>query len=197
MTKKELSTSGTPFFTDDWKHVVVMRDVLVHKLRLYLNGNFVTDSDETGVTGIAEVSDLILGNIGELELLAGSAPAAPYKGQLDELKIFNYPLNATEVLDLYQNVLLSNDKFSHNKSDIIVYPNPVSEQINISIPSYKQSYISATITDITGKIIFKDKLTALENGRFVLSVANKKLSGVYILNVSGENLNSNLKIVAK
>ncbi|MFG6687368.1 LamG-like jellyroll fold domain-containing protein [Mariniflexile sp. HNIBRBA6329] len=196
VTKKELSTSGTPFFTGNWEHVVVMRDVSAHKLKLYLNGNFVVDLDETGVNGIAEVSDLILGNIGELELLNGTGPA-PYKGLLDELKIFNYPLNATEVLNLYQNVLLSNDKFSQNKDDVMVYPNPVNEQINISVPSYKQAYLLATITDMTGKLIFKDQLTSLGNSRFVLSIANKKLSGVYILNVSGENINSNLKIVVK
>lgn len=196
VTKKELKTSGTPFFTGNWEHVVVMRDVSAHRLRLYLNGNFVIDFDETGVTGIAEVSDLILGNIGELELLAGTGPA-PYKGQLDELKIFNYPLNATEVSDLYQNVLLSNEKFSQNKNDIIVYPNPVSNQIDIYIPSYKQSHLIATLTDITGKLILKDKIVSNGNGGFTLNIANKKLSGIYLLNVSGKNINSNLKIVAK
>ncbi|MEN3322244.1 LamG-like jellyroll fold domain-containing protein [Mariniflexile soesokkakense] len=196
VTKKELKTSGTLFFTDNWEHVVVMRDVLAHKLRLYLNGNFVTDLDETGVTGVAEVSDLILGNIGELELLGGTAPS-PYKGQLDELKIFNYALNATEVLDLYQNVLLSNEKFSQNKNEIFVYPNPVSNQINIYIPSNKQSYLTATLTDVTGKVIIKDKMEFQGNGRFVLKIANKKLSGIYILNVYGENINNNFKIAAK
>ena len=196
ITKKELKTSATPFFTNNWEHVVVMRDVVAHKLRLYLNGAFVIDLDETGVTGIAEVSDLILGNIGELELSAGTL-ASPYKGLLDELKIFNYALNTAEVLDLYQNVLLSNEKFSQNKTEIILYPNPINEKINLYIPSYEHLYVTTTITDVTGKVIFRDRIESNGNSRFEFNIANKKLLGVYILNVSGENLNSNLKIIAK
>ncbi|MFD0988862.1 hypothetical protein ACFQ1R_02030 [Mariniflexile jejuense] len=60
---------------------------MAHRLRLYLNGVLITELDETGVIGISEVSDLIIGNIGELELQNGTAPA-PYKGMLDELEFF-------------------------------------------------------------------------------------------------------------
>lgn len=105
VTKKELKGVGTRFFTGKWEHVVVMRDVAAHKLRLYLNGVLQGELDETGVTGIAEPTDLILGNIGELELASGTAPA-PYKGKLDELKIFNYALSASEIQAIYNNTVI-------------------------------------------------------------------------------------------
>ncbi|MFI1772801.1 LamG-like jellyroll fold domain-containing protein [Thalassobellus citreus] len=194
VTKKELSSDGAPFFTGNWEHVVVMRDVTAHKLRVYLNGVFIKDLDETGVTGIAEVSDFILGNIGELELLNGTSPA-PYKGKLDELKVFNHALSASDVTTLYQNSL-SSKEFNYNKNDIKVYPNPINNQINIKIPAYNKPYLTTTLKDVTGKVIIKEKLNVYKNGHFVLNIANKKLSGIYILNIFGENLNMNLRIVA-
>ncbi|RZK67930.1 MAG: hypothetical protein EOO92_23800, partial [Pedobacter sp.] len=44
---------------------------------------------------------LVIGNIGELEFLASANTPAPYKGQLDELKIFNYALNQEQVMQQY------------------------------------------------------------------------------------------------
>ncbi|MFL1011704.1 LamG-like jellyroll fold domain-containing protein [Flavisericum labens] len=194
VTKKELSTNGTPFFSGFWVHVVVMRDIVQHKLKLYRNGVFISDLDETGVTGIAEISDLILGNIGELELLNGTSPA-PYKGQLDELKIFNFALSDAEVSNLYQNGTLSNIEFNYN-SDINVFPNPVNQELNIKINSYNGAQLNITLTDVTGKVILKERIDSVGKGHFVLNVEDKNLQGLYILNVKGNNLNQNLKLIA-
>ncbi|MES2574762.1 MAG: GDSL-type esterase/lipase family protein [Bacteroidota bacterium] len=196
VTKKEVSASTANFYTGNWVNVVVMRDVTAHKLRIYTNGGSPVEVDETGVTGIAEVSDLVIGNIGAIELTSGTTPA-PYKGQFDELKIFNHVLTATEVLDLYNNVSLSNEKFTKNKSKISIYPNPVKDQIFINIPGYSASSVTATLIDMTGRVIIKEKITSDGNGLFSLNITTKNTSGVYILNVSGDNLNSNFKIVAE
>jgi hypothetical protein len=199
-TKTELTSSlaATSYFTGNWVNLIIMRDVTASKLRIYTNGVFTNEkADATGTAvGIGEPTDLVIGNIGALELFANTTPA-PYKGLFDELKIFNYALNATEITQLYNETLLSNDKFIQNKVSGIVYPNPAKEQIFISIPDYKESYVTATLSDVTGKIIFKEKVASNGNGVFKLNIANKKVSGLYILNVSGENLNSNYKIIAE
>ncbi|MCI9846579.1 T9SS type A sorting domain-containing protein [Flavobacterium pectinovorum] len=199
-TKTELASSlaATSYFTGNWVNVIIMRDVTASKLRIYTNGVFTNEkADATGTAvGIGEPTDLVIGNIGALELFANTTPA-PYKGLFDELKIFNYALNATEITQLYNQALLNNDKFTQNKVSGTVYPNPVKEQIFISIPNYKESYVTATLSDVTGKIIVKEKISSDGNGVFKLNIANKKVSGLYILNVSGENLNSNYKIVAE
>ncbi len=106
VTKKELSVSATDFFKGSWVHVVIMRDIAAHKMRLYRDGTLISEISETGVTGIGEPTDLILGNIGELELESGTAPA-PYKGKLDELKIFNYALSASEVVEIYNTTVIN------------------------------------------------------------------------------------------
>jgi hypothetical protein len=200
VTKTELTSSlaATSYFTGNWVNVVIMRDVAAAKLRIYTNGVFTNEkADATGTSvGIGEPTDLVIGNIGALELFVNTTPA-PYKGLFDELKMFNYALTATEVTALYNQALLSNDKFLQNKNVGTVYPNPVKDQIFINIPSYKTAIATATLSDITGKVILKEKIVSDANGLFSLNIANKKISGIYILNVSGENLNSNFKIMAE
>lgn len=197
VTKKEITSPIANYFTGNWVHVVIQRDVVAHKMRIYTNGALSTEGDETAVTGISEASDLIIGNIGELEFLSTANAPAPYKGAFDELKMFNYALSATEIYALYNQAVLGNEEFSISKNAGTVYPNPVKDQIFIQLPDYKKSTLTATLIDMTGRIIVKEKIKSNGQGVFNLNIANKKISGNYILNVSGENLNSNFKVIGK
>ena len=195
--KKEVSTAAAPFFTGNWVNLVIMRDVVAHKIRIYTDGVFSKELDETAVTGIGEESDFVIGNIGALEFKATTNTPAPYKGAVDELKMFNYALTAPEVMALFNDAKLSNQKFNQNQNNVWVYPNPVKEKIFINVPDSNLSSVTAILTDITGRIILKEKIESDGNGTFSLNIANKKVAGLYILNVSGENLNSNFKIIAE
>ncbi|MEI6946850.1 LamG-like jellyroll fold domain-containing protein [Paraflavisolibacter sp. H34] len=99
--KDELATSGTPFFTGNWVHVVAIRDTTTKKLRVFLNGTFVKEQAITKAVSIGEASALVIGNIGELEFLSSANQPAPYKGSFDELKIFNYSLSDEQILNLF------------------------------------------------------------------------------------------------
>lgn len=197
VTKKEITSPIANYFTGNWVHVVIQRDVVAHKMRIYTNGALSTEGDETAVTGISEASDLIIGNIGELEFLSTANAPAPYKGAFDELKMFNYALSATEIYALYNQAVLGNEEFSISKNAGTVYPNPVKDKIFIQLPDYKKSTLTATLIDMAGRIIVKEKINSNGQGVFNLNIANKKISGNYILNVSGENLNSNFKVIGK
>ncbi|ADY54253.1 hypothetical protein Pedsa_3724 [Pseudopedobacter saltans DSM 12145] len=102
--KDELGVDGYLFYTNEWVHVVLIRDFENRKLKVYANG---VKQGEKAITSaidnIGEESALILGNIGELELLNNEkgvvkaiAPA-PYKGLLDEFKIYNYVLTDAQI----------------------------------------------------------------------------------------------------
>lgn len=88
---------------------------------------------------------------------------------------------------------MTTDKFLSKKS--IIYPNAVKDQISIQLPDYKKSSLTATLRDMTGKIVLSEKINSNEKGIFILNITNKKSSGIYILNASGENLNSNFKVI--
>lgn len=198
--KTELNSTqaATRYYNGAWVNVVVMRDVTGAKLRIYTDGVLTGErADATGTSvGIGEPTDLVIGNIGALELFANTTPA-PYKGLFDELKMFNYALTPTEITALYNQAVLSNEKFSQNNLGGTVFPNPVKDQIFINIPEQKLSQATATLSDISGRIILKEKIVSDGNGLFSLNIAGKKVSGIYVLNVSGENFNSNFKIVAE
>lgn len=197
VTKKEITSPIANYFTNNWVHVVIQRDITAHKMRIYTNGVLSSEGDETAVTGIGEASDLVIGNIGELEFLASTNAPAPYKGAFDELKMYNYALSTTEISALYNQAVLGNAEFSISKNVGSVYPNPVKDQLFIKLPEYKKSSLTATVMDMTGKVIIKEKLNANGNGTFNLNMGSKKVSGNYILNVSGDNLNSNFKIIVQ
>lgn len=197
ITKKEITSPVANYFTNNWVHVVIQRDVVAHKMRIYTNGVLSAEGDETAVTGIGEASDFIIGNIGELEFLGTANPSAPYKGAFDELKMYNYALTATQISALYNQAVLGNAEFSISKNVGTVYPNPVKDQLFIKLPEYKKSSLTATILDMSGKVIIKEKLNANGNGLFNLNFGGRKVSGNYILNVSGDNLNSNFKIIVQ
>ncbi|MFT3824934.1 MAG: gliding motility-associated C-terminal domain-containing protein [Chitinophagaceae bacterium] len=111
--KDELQTDGTPFFVNDWVHVVAIRDTLNKKLQVYLNGALVKEATiSKALSGIGETSAWIIGNIGELEFLAATNKPAPYKGMLDELKIYNYVLSYTEIVTLYYGSAVAQKPYS-------------------------------------------------------------------------------------
>lgn len=99
--KDELQVNGVPFFTNNWTHVVVVRDVTNKKLLMYMNGALAGSiAISKANSGIGEASALVLGNIGELEFLATTNKPAPYKGMLDEVRVYNYVLSTSEITTL-------------------------------------------------------------------------------------------------
>jgi hypothetical protein len=97
--KDELQIAGAPFFTGQWVHVVALRDVTAKKIQVYMNGVLVKEMT-TKALGIGEASDLIVGNIGELEFLTSANAPAPYRGALDELRVYNYALSPAQIAEL-------------------------------------------------------------------------------------------------
>jgi len=98
--KDELQVPGAPFFTNEWVHVTAIRDFENKKLKIYLNGALQQEQTiVNAIDNIGEESALVIGNIGELEFLSSSNQPAPYKGMLDELKIYNYSLTQNQILE--------------------------------------------------------------------------------------------------
>ncbi|WP_143436415.1 LamG-like jellyroll fold domain-containing protein [Hymenobacter crusticola] len=129
--KDELQATGAPFFTGDWVHVAALRDVPNKKLQLYLNGVFVKETT-TKALGIGEASALIVGNIGELEFLSTANQPAPYKGALDELKVFNFALTPAQISQLAAGLpLAARNASKANQQLLEAFPNPFAGQATL------------------------------------------------------------------
>lgn len=93
VTKSEVAIDNSLFFTDAWVHVVVMRDVAADKLRIYRNGALIAERNDNTNNGIGQDSPVVLANTNDFN--------TPFKGLLDEVKIFNYALPDSALLRLY------------------------------------------------------------------------------------------------
>ncbi|MQP23993.1 T9SS type A sorting domain-containing protein, partial [Flavobacterium sp. LMO8] len=54
-----------------------------------------------------------------------------FNGAIDDLKIYNWALNATEISSLYTNNTLTSENFNLNNLEVALYPNPVNDILNI------------------------------------------------------------------
>ncbi|GAB3650605.1 hypothetical protein GCM10028791_18080 [Echinicola sediminis] len=92
-TKTELSTSASPLFSGEWVHLVAIRDREDDVLRVYLNGVQVKETNDRTEKPIGQFEPIILGN--------SNGFGTPFKGHIDEVRLFNKRLSAQEVLELY------------------------------------------------------------------------------------------------
>ena len=93
-TKSTASMSSSTFLNNTWNNIVFVRDVAAKKLRIYRNGSLALEAnDNTGIaTGIGGTTPLIIANSNDLN--------SPWKGMLDEVKMFNYALSSSEISGL-------------------------------------------------------------------------------------------------
>jgi len=91
---------GSTLAIDTWYHVVGVRDVGENEIRLYLNGVLdATPVTDTTVDDISSPRPFLIGN--QEHYVAGQPPTLPFHGIIDEVRIYNRALSATEVQDLY------------------------------------------------------------------------------------------------
>jgi|GEM_PF-260389 len=94
IVKSSVAMSSTTFLNNTWVNIVFVRDVAAKKLRIYRNGTLAIEgNDNTGiVNGIGGTEPLYIANSNDLN--------SPFKGMLDEIKMFNYALSAGEIAGL-------------------------------------------------------------------------------------------------
>lgn len=109
ITKSEVAANNPPFFTNQWVHVVVQRDVAAKKLRLYRNGFLEAEANDNTNTGIGQTDPLIIANTRDFNV--------PFKGMLDEIRIFNYSLTHLQILELFHTDSLPLQPFAPSIAD--------------------------------------------------------------------------------
>lgn len=130
-------------------------------VKLYNNGSFVNGS--TNVNLNTENSTFRLGGNGAIV-------------EFDDLQIYNYELNVTQVGELYNNNFLSSPDFSQNNLKVSLYPNPVNDILNIESDTEIKS---VEIYNLQGQKI----KTALSKQVNVSDLS----SGIYMVRIEDEN----------
>jgi hypothetical protein len=128
-----------------WHHAVCVRKT--DSLLLYLDGNLGASMVLPANTTFYGQNILCLGS-------RRNITQTSFQGFMDETKIFNYPITKSDVKNLFNMdmacVLSSNDISNELDTDVLVFPNPAQNELFIRD---NPEIVSASLTDITGKIV--------------------------------------------
>jgi hypothetical protein len=105
-------------------------------------------------------------------------------------------INGVAMFDAeYSSVNIQNS--INDDANISIYPNPVSDHINISIVAKSKDDITIKILDMTGKVIYT-QISGINKGSNLIQIDRDNIaSGIYFVNIIGANINTNSKIVVK
>lgn len=114
---------STTVVANVWKHIVYTYEQSTGAATIYVDGAFASSSlqpdwNTTG-NGVFYLGSLFTGG------------SSKYVGDIDDLKIFNRAISASEVSNLYTNNALSSPNFASTTPEISIYPNPVKDILHI------------------------------------------------------------------
>lgn len=169
---------GTTLLNDgEWHHVLGIMDV--NEWRLYVDcekeNEMITSSVNPSVVNDASLV------VGRASLPNGQGIYRFYEGIIDEVRIYNRPLNEFEI-DSICNVdyLISGLDFIKRNSIFLVYPNPSNNGLFVvQTEPNKMINLNYEIYSIEGKFIKRGvvnnpiDLSTLENGLFILKIKSK------------------------
>lgn len=107
----------------NWNHIVLSYGS--DTLKTYLNGVMIQSTAFLINTFTNSSSQFKLGGSADYPL------SSLTKGSFDDLKIYNYALNLTEITQLYRNNIVTGIENS-SSTDFAIYPNPAKDIVNVS-----------------------------------------------------------------
>lgn len=171
-----LETSDTNS-NNTWIHYVCTYDGTTAKI--YKNGVLFSSGAKTFNT----INNLDVFKLG----LTESGTPGYFNGAIDDLKIYNYVLNTTEITNLYNNNSLATSDFNQNNLAVLLYPNPANDILNIDTTLELKSI---EIYNIQGQKV-------LESNQKQINVSNLT-SGIYMVKVQdAENKIATKKLTIK
>jgi hypothetical protein len=191
-TYRILSTSTYPFNGVTWMHVAATFDGASSKI--YING--VLDKSVTfaiPTTINSNTSGLYIGSL---------LGARRWKGMLDDILLYNRALSAAEIQQLVSPQVVSPPIVSSKKVMVIeeteklkMYPNPVSNKINLDFKQETSGKVAIAIHDASGRTYLQSNET-VSNNRVIINLADSKLKpGIYFLEVKSPTSSQVMKFL--
>ena len=104
-----------------WHHIVTTYDGVTAKF--YFDGVLKTSMAKSWITSGMFANYFRLGQ--------ATNGTSTFQGAVDDLKIYNRALSDSEVTSLFTTNTLSSTNFAQNNLEVVLYPNPVSDILNI------------------------------------------------------------------
>ncbi|MDF1572952.1 MAG: T9SS type A sorting domain-containing protein [Bacteroidales bacterium] len=137
--------AGESLETGTWYHVTAIYNGM--DMELYINGRLSSFKPWTGTIN-ATLTDLTIG-----QMIPGNT-SYNFKGNLDDLKIYDYGINDQVVQQLYTGTKAT-DRYAEDFARFTVYPNPAREHITIAFNDKDVSVGSICISGIHGELVWR------------------------------------------
>ncbi|MEX0987886.1 MAG: glycoside hydrolase family 88 protein [Bacteroidales bacterium] len=187
ITKSVLSLDMADFVTGKWVHVVAVRDRQEGLLKLYKNGMFQSAVvDHTG--NISQEEDLYFGFCKDF--------GSHFHGFLDDVRIYNYPLNLEQADAIYWEFEgLSVESDPGPTADLVkVYPLPLSNRLYLEFRDPGVEKTDIILYGITGSVVCRWKIQPGYQRTLMLDTSSI-LPGNYILQIRTPDWNSQHRVV--
>ncbi|UCH11488.1 MAG: T9SS type A sorting domain-containing protein [Fidelibacterota bacterium] len=181
VSRAEVSSSG--FSTGAWIMVTAVRDRSDSTLRLYANTDLLASAPDS-TWNISSSNDLY---VGTNKLRAGYL-----KGVLDEVRIYNYALDETEIQSLYDEGMTHQVQAGWaqlpHQLDLGNYPNPFNSSTIIAYSVPRTGHVNLAVYDLLGREVISllddDKVAGSYTFRFD---AARLSSGIYYIRLAHES----------
>ena len=165
--------------TGRWYHIAGIYDGSF--CQVYIDG--VLDAFSTFSGQINETAyDLVLGQ--SLPDQSGF----DFDGSLDKLKVYNYGITPDKVAEIYENEYYSVSENTVKEPLMLVFPNPASDRVSISIHSQNTLNAQLIFYSSGGSTLYKEKIRIIKNVRNSFSIHTAGLpEGIYLVILKTEN----------
>lgn len=169
------SVINTNLVLNQWVFISATHDGPNSPMKLYVNGVLV--AEKTTPVTITNAAKLFIGDWCDTDI------RRYFNGVIDEVRIFNRPLNASEVLMLYNGI--ASVQNINSEAMPYVYPNPADDVLFID----SDQALEIQIFNLNGKLVLKQQLL---NRQIDISGLP---AGIYILEVQDDDLTEQIKFV--
>lgn len=173
VTKTDVNATGATakFFTNEWVHLVCVRDVEDKQLKMYANGVLiVSGADKTGDIGTIE--KMAIGN-------CNTAYENGFQGLMDELTIYNEALTSEEIKDHYKQGTATHINNITAGEAGRAYPMPFVNEFCIPVTDADNASGLVTIMNTAGRTIYQTKV-AIDGGVARVMDVGSLSEGYYI-----------------
>jgi len=178
--------SKTTLVANNWYHVVAIYDGT--NILIYINGSLDNQSNFTGKILPTNI-DLMIGQV-----LPGNAQYN-FKGSIDDVRVYDYAIDATTVMQLYQEPSGFTEPQSPKPYKFALkpnFPNPFNPATSICWQLPERGKVSLEVFDVRGNLVSTLLNTELPAGEYTyLWQAERLSSGIYFIRLQHE---SNLAI---
>ena len=126
------------------------------------------------------------------EQLSDKGSYIPYyaKANLLALSPYTNKIQKSNSASIETNISLKKDTLQQ----AFVFPNPTSNNIRFVLNGFKEKTMQATLTDISGKMLYQEKINVTTNAVYTLK-NTRPPAGVYVLTLTGTSFQQSMKVI--